>query len=239
MHTRPLTDSEKSELIASVGDSYRICWIEGVSERLRMASLLFSYAKLRLTMLEAYLVHRDIIEWNSRFSVDRVPDQALGIDPATVRLMRIVMRSWARVRFFNTFLAGTWVPRIQMDLIPGLACAAHFVIVAKEEPATLHDYLAGGGAMQRFWLTATRLGLTLQPEMTPLIFSRYVRNGLRFSAQPRKEHDAVKLSARLKRMLGPMSVRHGIFMGRIGAGPAPQARSTRRPVKDLLFTPPP
>jgi hypothetical protein len=37
--------------------------------------------------------------------------------------------------------------------------------------------------MQRFWLTATQLGLQLQPELTPLIFSRYVRERRAFSAR--------------------------------------------------------
>jgi hypothetical protein len=58
-----------------------------------------------------------------------------------------------------------------------LACAAHFVIIADTPPADIDDYIAAGGAMQRFWLTATKLGLHAQPEMTPLIFSAYVQVG--------------------------------------------------------------
>ena len=124
MSTRQLTVREKSALEASVGEPYRILWLEGFAQRYRAARLMFSSAKLRLTMPEAYEVHRAIIQWNARFSEDRVPDQALGVDRVTARLMRWIMQSWQRVNFFNTFLAGTWAPRIQMDLIPGVACAA-------------------------------------------------------------------------------------------------------------------
>jgi hypothetical protein len=30
-------------------------------------------------------------------------------------------------------LMGTWAPRLQMDLVPGIACAAHFVLKARHE----------------------------------------------------------------------------------------------------------
>ena len=77
MRTRPLTKLEKTALEASVGQSYNIVWLEGVRNRLRAARLMFNNAKLRLTIPEAYKVHRSIIEWNARYSEDRVPDQAL------------------------------------------------------------------------------------------------------------------------------------------------------------------
>src|SRR6185369_1088796 len=118
--TRALSAAEKRALEASVGDAYSVVWLEGAGPRLKAARLMFANAKLRLTMPEAYQVHRDIIEWNARFSDDRVPDQALGVDPMTAKLMRHVLGSWQRVKFFNTYLAGTVAPRLQMDLLPGI-----------------------------------------------------------------------------------------------------------------------
>ena len=47
----------------------------------RWRRLLFVQARLRLVTPEAYRVHRDVIEWDARFSADRVPDQALGVEP--------------------------------------------------------------------------------------------------------------------------------------------------------------
>ncbi|MFC6668970.1 hypothetical protein ACFQDL_01750 [Marinobacterium aestuariivivens] len=44
------------------------------------------------------------------------------------------MQSWERVAFMNRYLAGTLAPRLQLDLIPGLRCAAHFAIVAPRPP---------------------------------------------------------------------------------------------------------
>jgi hypothetical protein len=227
MQTRPLKPQEKQVLEAAVGDAFRVMWLDGFRNKWRTARLMFANAKLRLTMREAYEVHRSVIQWNSRFSEDRVPDQAIGLDPLTTRLMGWVMQSWERVEFFNTFLAGTLAPRLQLDLMPGIACAAHFALIAEHEPQSIDDYVGAGRSLQRFWLTAAKLGLQLQPEMTPLIFSRYARNGLEFTRDESIRSKAGQLAAELNELLGSSEAVRAMFMGRIGAGHAAKARSLR------------
>jgi hypothetical protein len=233
LSTRPLTASEKAELALAVGEGHSVRWLESPGDRWRVATLLFRNAKIRLTIPEAYRVHRDIIEWDARFSEDRVPDQALGLDRVTLKIMRWVMHSWERVRFFNSYLAGTLAPRLQMDLIPGVACAAHFLILGPSPAETIDDYVAAGRAMQRFWLTAARLGLQLQPEQTPLIFAAYTRAGRGFSEGHAAADQARRLTARLDALVGEADARRAVFMGRIGAGKAAAARSLRLPVDRL------
>jgi len=232
MSVRALLPHEKQALEASVGDGYEVQWIEGFAPKLRAARLMYANAKLRLTMPEAYEVHRRIIHWNSRHSPDRVPDQALGVDAATLRLMKWAMTSWGRLSTLNRVL-GTWGPRLQMDLIPGLACAAHFVIRAKRTPESVEDHVAAGRAVQRFWLTLTHLGLVMQPEMTPLIFSSYIQHGVPFSKVDRLHGPARQLRQRLQQLIGD-SAHHPVFMGRLGAGPVPAARSLRKPLAELM-----
>ena len=232
---RPLGERERNALEASVGEGYRVLWLEGKTTLRQVARLLFLNAHIRLTTPEAYPVHRDIIEWNAQFSQDRIPDQALGANPATTRLMRWTLRSWRRVNFMNTFLGGTLLPRLQLDVLPALRCAAHFVILARQPLHSLDDYVAGGRAMQRFWLTATRLGLQFQPEMTPLIFASYVRADLAFSRKQRSLDDARALTQKLDQLLGQAGSECAVFMGRIGSGPAPAARSVRLPLERLMM----
>jgi hypothetical protein len=149
-------------------------------------------------------------------------------------MMRFAMHSWPRVQFFNRFLAGTWLPRIQMDLLPALACGAHFALLARRPPLTIDDNIAAGRAMQRFWLTATRLGLVLQPEMTPLIFARFAREGRVFSSTPGAQDVAGRVGNGLVQVMGADTVECGCFLARIGLAPAPQARSIRKDLKALL-----
>ena len=229
---RALTREEKRALEAAVKPDFTVLWLEGWPAKWAAARLMFANAKLRLTMREAYEVHRRIIDWGKRFSEDKIPDQSFGLDPLTLMLMRWVMASWNRVKFFNTFLAGTLSPRIQLDLVPSLACGAHFALLADRVPETLMDYVEAGRRVQRFWLTADHLRLQLQPEMTPLIFARYLREERHFTQQEEILKAASPLATRLGSLLGE-GLERAVFIARIGAGPRAQSRSVRLPLQKL------
>jgi molybdopterin/thiamine biosynthesis adenylyltransferase/nitroreductase len=234
--TTALTEAQQAKLQAAIGDQFRVIWFDNAAQRKSIAKLLFANAKIRLTIPEAFEVHRKIIDWNKRYSQDKVPDQAVGLDPIGLKLMRWAMHSWERVRFLNTYLAGTWLPRIQLDVLPALKCAAHFALLGPRRAESVDDFLAAGAAMQRFWLTATHLGLQLQPEMTPLIFSWYVRAGKQFSGNKEAWHAANQLMGDFKTLIG-RDTDHTVFFGRIGHGPAASARSTRLPLSQLMDRP--
>jgi len=234
LSTRALRADEVQTLEAAVAPGYRLHWLAGSALRRRTAKLLFDSALIRLTMPEAFEVHRHAIQWGARYSTDRVPSQALGVDRLTAMTMRWAMHSWSRIELLNRFAGGTVMPRVLMDWIPGLRCAAHVAILADEEPLTLEDQVRAGQAMQRFWLTATRLGLQHQPEMTPLIFGRYAREGRRFSERESLLAQALSVGHRLDVLLDRASVR-AVWFGRLGAGSAPIARSERLSLKELLI----
>jgi hypothetical protein len=128
---------------------------------------------------------------------------------------------------------GTWAPRLQMDFVPGIACAAHFVIKAKRQPRTIDDYIAAGRAVQRYWLTLTQLGLVMQPEMTPLIFSKYVREERHFTHAKNLHGRAARLQEQTAKLIFNGDA-FPVYMGRLGAGPVARARSERRPLEELL-----
>jgi nitroreductase len=235
---RPLTTAEKAALQASVAPGYIVTWYETGAERWAAAKLMYKNAKLRLTMPEAYLVHKHIIDWapgHENRSETLVPPNALGVDQLTLKLMKWAMASWERMSTMNSVF-GTWGARMQMDLLPGVACAAHYVIRADKAPQTVEDYVAAGRAVQRFWLTLTSLGLQMQPEMTPLIFSRYVEEGIEFTAEKKLMPLAIELREETNRLLGkkPGDPFREVYMGRLGAGPAASARSERKPLRDLI-----
>ena len=235
MSTRSLSVEQKQTLAGSLPKGYSVVWYEGFVRRWHLAKFMFDNAKVRLTIPEAYAVHKSVIEWGARFSVDKIPGQAVGVDPLTARFMRWVMGSWARVEFFNTYLLGHLPPRLQLDLLPGLRCGAHFALLAPAPLISVDDYIAAGRAMQRFWLTATGLGWLIQPEMTPVIFTRYHRNRQHYSNEIKALEWVNGLNLRLIGLVGTEKVEDLFFMGRIGAGPQPDARSVRHPLKHLIL----
>lgn len=236
LSTRSLTDHQKQALEQAVGAGFSVRWMEGNEERRQVAKLLFHNAHIRLSTPEAYEVHRQNIEWGVQYSEHHIPEGALGLDLPTRKIMRWALKSWARVRFLNRFFAGTWLPRLQMDWRTARGCAAHFVIVADKPLQTVEDYLDGGAAMQRFWLEATRLGLQFQPEMTPVIFSRYVAQSRTFTSIAAEQSLAEKLAGELSRLVGAaQDPLQRVYMGRVGLGPAPESRSVRPSLESLLI----
>lgn len=235
MSTHSLNNEQKKALARTLPAGYAVAWFEGLAQRWRLARFMFDNAKIRLTIPEAYAVHKSVIEWGAKFSRDRIPEQAVGVDPLTARFMHWVMDSWERVGFFNTYLLGHLPPRLQLDLLPGLRCGAHFALLAPAPLVSVDDYIAAGRALQRFWLTATQLGWLIQPEMTPVIFTRYHRRGLAFTATQAALKETGRLNARLETMVGTAQVERLFFMGRIGMKPRPWARSTRKNVAELTI----
>jgi|AZIJ01.1.fsa_nt_gi molybdopterin/thiamine biosynthesis adenylyltransferase len=231
LSTQPLMEAHKQALEKAVGSGYRLIWIEGRQKKWQITRLLLRAASIRLTIPEVYEVHKKIIHWGVQFSSDRIPDQALGADSVTVKMMKWALKSWSRVKMLNRYFAGTVMPRIQLDLIPGLRCGAHFIIVADTPRVKTADYLDGGRAVQRFWLTATKLHLQLQPEMTPLIFSTYSREGRRFTDNADKQAAADTLRLELDALSGGEV--DAVFMGRLGYGAAASSRSLRKPLQQL------
>ncbi len=233
MRTVPLAEAQTSALSDVVGPGYELIWYSSLVDRWRVARIMFRNAKARLIMEEAFEVHRSVIEWGSRYSEDRIPDQAIGLDPMTMKLMRWVMKSWSRVEFMNKWLAGTVMPRVQLDLVPGLACAAHVGLVSRAPLVSIDEYVAAGRVVQRFWLEATRLGLMLQPEMTPVIFGRYCREGRKFTTNARAEGLARQVESEFKTLVGADRAARVAFFARTGSGREPRSRSLRLPVSRL------
>ena len=170
-----LAQDEKRALEEAVGEDVILHWAESISERWRWAKINAMASQIRLTIPEAFDVHRRILDWDRDFSPARVPATAVGVDPLTRRLMRWVMRDWARANFMNRYLGGTLIPRIELDLLPGVFCAGHVLVESRwsdDEDSRRAAWLAAGMALQRLWLTADRLGLVMQPSLAPLAGGR-------------------------------------------------------------------
>lgn len=233
--TTPLTKEQKRTLEAALGDGLEIFWRESFSERLQSARLNMRATDIRLRLKAAYDVHIRILDWEKTFSCDRVPAASVGLDPLTYKVMRWVMRDWRRVSFMNRFLCGTLTPRLQLDLIPGLRCAAHFFILQKRaisgSEGNIAEFLTVGASLQRFWLTATRLGLSLQPGLAPLCFSHYAREGVHAA----EETGRLFGLARALDAVFPGKSERVLFAGRVGLpGAGPSGRSLRLKPDQLL-----
>jgi nitroreductase len=236
--TTPLTLEEKEALAVALADELIIRWHEGWADRWGMARINGQATNIRLRIPEAFRVHQRILDWERRQSPDRIPAGAVGLDRLTLRVMRWAMGDWKRMDRLNRAL-GTLGARLQMDYLPGLACGAHFTVTRRASPRSDRDevpsLLHAGEALQRFWLTATRLGLTMQPSLAPLCFASHGRHNVTFTSDAKARAQAAALAADLEKLLvrDPASL---LFMGRLGWPRSRRVspRSIRRPLEELL-----
>ncbi|MXS85045.1 molybdopterin biosynthesis protein MoeY [Nitrosomonas sp. HPC101] len=234
MRTTPLTANQRTAIQIAAGEDYTVQFFETLADRYEVAKLLWQNAHIRLTCPEAYVVHKQIIEWGVTVSQDRIPERAVGVDPLTACLMRWVMQSWDRLDFFNRYLFGTIAPRIQLDFLPAVFCAAHLTIKTVKVPETLIDFVSAGMVMQRVWLTCTANGLFLQPEMTPVIFNWYSSRKIKISRLDAVNQEVDKLAKKFHAFSGSRTEQN-VFMCRIGISSHPSSRSARLSLSDLMW----
>ena len=96
----------------------------------------------------------------------------------------------------------------------------------------MQDYLNAGRAIQRFWLTSAKLGLGFQPEQTPVIFAKYLRQGIHFT----DDNKVLKNAEKGKKLFEEIVTQadHITFLGRLGRSQMPKSRSLRKPLSELM-----
>ena len=232
---RPLTAEEKAALSQSLGTALRVVWHEPRAQRLRIARLGAMATDIRLRARETFRVHQQVIDWTRGHSAAGLPALGIGLDRGTLTLMRWAMRRWSRMRALNRAF-GTSAASLQLDLAPALGSAAFFTLeVPLPEGERVERLLRQGQAIQRFWLTASKLGLAMQPGLATLIFAQYGADDAAFTADASLRSKARRLAERFSLVLGRQPGQIA-FLGRIGEPRSglPKVRSTRQPLSSLL-----
>lgn len=233
---RSLTGEQKGQLSQTLNQQMQVQWYDSLSERRRIAALGRLATVIRLTIPETFAVHRSIVDWENRESEHAIPSRALGLDPLTLQLTRWSMAKWSRTKFMN-MVGAPYFASLQMDFLPGVFCASYFAIRlvrrSNEPDAALVETIQAGQAIQRFWLTATKLGLVMQPCVAILAFCSCAAAGQEFTVLQKARSMANKLAVRAEGMFGKSD--DIVFLGRIGwPRSRSHSRSTRLPLCRLL-----
>ena len=110
------------------------------------------------------------------------------------------------------------------------AAAIGGILISASDPI---DFVRAGRVLQRAWLTATSLGLSLQPLTGILFFDLLIKNeeAREFSTQ---EKDSITRAYRRTAQLFQADEKRVAFMFRIGKGEAPSARASRLPLSTVV-----
>ena len=238
--TRKLSAQNKEMLQNELESDFEIIWFENTSQRLAFSRLNAIASDIRLRLEACFKVHQHVIDWGQGDSKTGIPSTAVGMDRMSLKLMKWAMQKWSRMDFMNKYMAGTVLARLQLDLVPGYASAAHFIILRKKneenkEARTLEEVLKSGASLQRFWLRASEQGLVLQPSMATVCFSHYASQKVDFAkGQENLTAKAEKLAQGLNALCDNRAD-DIIFSGRIGYPKSGRLgdRSLRKDISEL------
>jgi molybdopterin/thiamine biosynthesis adenylyltransferase/nitroreductase len=234
-----LNASQVRALESCVDDSLQLMWFETFDKRREIAVLNAMATDIRLRCREAFDVHRQVIDFERVYSPTGVSARAIGLDALLLRVMQWAFADFKRVDRLNSLL-GTGAAQLELDLVPGLMCGAHFMVAFRTTPSVNERGAAlvrAGQSIQRFWLEATRLGLSLQPGLAPIILSSYAEKNHPFTESNSLRDRARELAFRFRSRTGGIPAERFVFAGRIGVPRtiAAKPRSIRRPLEELMI----
>jgi nitroreductase len=233
----PLSAAQRQALAAAVGPEFPLEWHEGLSDRRKIAALTRLATDIRLRIPETFAIHNHVVDWKRDYSPDGIPARALGLDAMTLKIMRWTLAKRQRTEMANR-MGSPFFAGLQMDFLPGIFSAAYFSFRLRPRAAqpaeAVRQLLRAGQAVQRFWLTATQLGLVMQPCLAALAFAHYGAADEAFTVSQAERRKAAVLARRVEKDLpDPKSL---VFLGRIGAPVAAKqdSRSLRVPLAELV-----
>jgi nitroreductase len=228
---RPLAQEDLAKLRAALGDPAAELQVLTEAEQLdEMGLVLGAGDRFRFFDERLYREMMAEMRWNPRHA-----EQTLdGVDIATLELGDVdeaglrLLSSWPVVRFLRSMGIGGALEDLSRHAVEA-ASAMALVTYGGTSPL---DYFLGGRAMQRVWLTATALGLAVQPMSSlPYLFARLERGA---GFEPREREVLRGLRERYARLfrVGPQTGELLLF--RLARVDAPTVRSLRRPAAAVL-----
>jgi nitroreductase len=227
----PLAPEETAGLHAALGEPAAELQILTGADHLDEIGLILGAGDRFRFLCET--LHREMMG-EMRWSSEQARQTGDGIDIATLDLREVdeaglrLLSSWPVVRFLRSLGMGGALEDLSKRAVDS-ASAVALITYAGTSPAAC---FMGGRAMERVWLTATALGLAVQPMSSlPYLFARLERGA---GFDPRERDTLHELRERYSRVFRVGSDTAELLLFRIGKADPPTARSLRRPLEAVL-----
>jgi molybdopterin/thiamine biosynthesis adenylyltransferase len=235
--TTSLTEQEKNQLNKAIGNEFELRWYETEKERWEMSKINGWGTSLFLRDPKIFQSRLEVVDTQHIFSENAIPMNSIGLSYVTKQFMLWAMKKESRAQFLVNWLGASYLKGLELDVIPGMLCAAHFILVPKHDSTTyLHaeKLLHAGSALQKFWLTATKLGLVMQPNFASLALAYYSNHSIHFTDNKSVVLRAKKFADKINHFCKAKNI---LFKGRVGAPVSSKlsSRSARKPLKELLI----
>jgi hypothetical protein len=160
-----------------------------------------------------------------------------GIDLATIDLTETeraglsVARSWPVVDAIKRWDGGGAFERLTRKTIDAASCVALLTMPTWGS----QSFFDGGRALQRFWLTATQLGVAVQPVGSLTFLFAHVRHAGGAGLDPAAVEELDALRRRFEALFPVVAHQRGeVLLVRLAVAPDPQTFALRRPIGEVL-----
>lgn len=227
---RPLTEEQKGSLASQVEPfgPFRLHLLSG-AEKDTLAHVISLNDRLVFEWEPLHAFLFDHVRW----SADEAERTRDGLDLRTLELSppdRVAFPLLKRYRLLS-LLNHLGVSRIvggKGGALARSAGAVGLLTIRKPEPSP-EEYITAGRAIERVWLDAARLGLSMQL-MTGITFlMRLVQEGEAADIGSSRLNLISRAAARIGSIVGPGET--PLILFRVGNSPPPSCRSLRRPVR--------
>ncbi|OOG78044.1 Rv1355c family protein [Algoriphagus sp. A40] len=232
---RQLLDSaqlqELSSLAQSNGISLKIT--EDAKDLESLAEVVGGMDRMRFFHEEGLMDFIKEVRWTEKDAIESKD----GIDIATLEMSATeraamgLLKDPRTVRFFRKFLMGYGLTKISKDT---LTTSSAIMLLQGNEFSPI-SYLEGGKALQRIWIKANMMGISVQPVAAMLfIFQKVFKetdHGFTKNEAEEIKKLKIKFDSLFKRELGMQD----LFMFRLNKAGEPSVRAYRRDVEETLI----
>ena len=140
-------------------------------------------------------------------------------------LFRTLLRFWFCVRLLNVFGLSKSIPKQSAPIYRSSSAIGALILENDRD----ESFLSAGRAFQRLWLTATSLGVSLQPVTAIPYLMQRVEAGEAQAFSPKHTEMIRAAYGKITKTFGLVGEEHIAMLFRVGYGDAPSARSSKLP----------
>ncbi len=225
--------TQLTEMAESI-PSAKIKWFKDKKELDILAKVIGACDRIRLLNEEG---HDDFVNHEMRWTPEEAESKKDGIDVQTLGLSNSqlaalgIIKSPETIQEINYIDGGKGLEVIAKKSVNS-ASAIALITLPKYSPI---NFFEGGRSLERFWLMATQLGLSVHPLISPLyIFPRIVHGNGESLTQKNIEELKV-LREDFKELTGVEDHEAEVFLVKISVAEEPKVKSFRLPVHEVLF----
>ncbi|TCD01051.1 Rv1355c family protein [Pedobacter psychroterrae] len=229
--SREIIASLKS--VAELSDGAVLEIVENDEDVQKIADIVAKVERMRFLYPQG---HHEFYNSELRWTDEEALETKTGLDIRSLELSEsekaglFVAKSPGVIKLLNEWGGGAAFEKLSKTAV--LSSAGIGLITMPEYSA--ENFIKGGEAVQRVWLTANLNGLSIHPVSAPIFFLARLNegNGAEMTTDMIKELE--ELEATLNKIFSSLEKKQGIFMFRLSYADDASVRSFRKPVEEIL-----